>query len=240
MVATTLGLALMLAPSTVGGLFHRHKVGCDGGCGAESAFVAAQIQTLQTCPRWRDRDRAAARLRKIDWQCHPEVVDALVVALLNDCEDCVRKEAAESLAKLAPCLPQAHEALARAAECAPDHGTRKWARKGLKALAKRCEGTCSVCVPAPFGPPVPPTTIEEPVLMPTMGVGPVNYASAILGPPPAPVPVETRIDVPPAVGPSPFATTPPSQPRAAPILSTRPVNPPAPTDAPPLVAPSPY
>ena len=48
----------------------------------------------------------------------------------------VREEVAETLAKLAPCTPVAHQALRRAAECDPDHATRKWAQKAL-TLATR-------------------------------------------------------------------------------------------------------
>src|SRR3954453_21455207 len=91
---------VLLAQASLGlGGHHARKVGCCDACGVEKALVLAEIQTLQTCPRWRARDNAAHRLRKFDWRCHPEAASALVVALLHDCEEEVREEAAQSLTR---------------------------------------------------------------------------------------------------------------------------------------------
>jgi hypothetical protein len=131
--------AVLLMPVAELGLDHRARGdGCCDLCGVESAFVLGQIARLQTCPRWRDRDRAVRELRHVDWHCHPEVVDVLATALLRDCHEEVREEAAESLAKRAPCVASAHEALWHAARCDPDRATRRWAQKGLERLRDRC------------------------------------------------------------------------------------------------------
>jgi hypothetical protein len=132
-------------------------------CGVESAKVATLIVTMQDCPRWRTRDNAAHALRRIDWQCHPEAAQALAATMLSDCEEEVREEAAESLAKMKPCLPEVHAALAHAAKCDPDHATRKWARRGLSSIGDRCVAQCDACgidtaLPARY---IVPTPIRE-------------------------------------------------------------------------------
>src|SRR5947209_2833855 len=134
MVYTTLVL------TSLGGLFghHARRPGLCITCGEPPAAILTDIQVLQTCPNWRERDRAARRLRRYDWHCHPEVAAVLATALLTDrCEE-VREEAAESLTRLAPCVPEAHAALRHAADADPDRATRKWARRGLRALGGRC------------------------------------------------------------------------------------------------------
>lgn len=175
---------MMVAQAALGiGGHHDRSVDCCETCGMEQVFIATQIQTLQTSPRWRSRDNAAHALRKVDWKCHPEVASALVQAMLTDCEGEVREEAAESLAKLAPCLPEVHMALRQAAEHDPDRATRKWARRGLKALGKKCQGACQVC-----GPLSSPTVVEPPLLpfgsLPTV-VEP-RVPSVFLSPVPSP------------------------------------------------------
>ena len=73
--------------------------------------------------------RRRRALGKYDWKCHPEAADALADALLHDDKALVRQEAAEALAKMKPCLPAAHEAVAKAARCDDCFLTRLWARK---------------------------------------------------------------------------------------------------------------
>ena len=160
MISSTLGGVIVLAQAFLG--MHGHdapRPGCCDVCGVRQAAVLAEITRLQTCPNWRKRDDAAHALRKVDWHCHPEVVDALAYSLLRDCEEEVREEAAETLAKLAPCTPVAHQALTQAADCDPDHATRKWARRALKAMAGRCEAPCQVCGPTPGGFAVSPQVV---------------------------------------------------------------------------------
>lgn len=165
MIATTWGVALILAQSVLETGHHAPKLGCCDECGVEKAAILEQIVRLQTCPNWRDRDRAAHALRRCDWRCHPEVVEVLALALLKDCHEEVREEAAESLTKMAPCLPVAHEALSRAANLDRDHSTRRWARRGLKRLAHRCEGACKVCGPIAERPIPGETVIGPPIFL---------------------------------------------------------------------------
>jgi hypothetical protein len=156
-MTATLCTALLLAPSMLGCAFGGHHdrpaplVACCDTCGARPAVVAGLIQQLRAHPNWKCRDDAAHALRDFDWRCHPEIVLALSEAVLRDCEEEVREEAAESLAKIgpAPCLPEVHAALARAAECDPDHATRKWTRRGLQRVAKHCRADCALCDAGP-------------------------------------------------------------------------------------------
>jgi hypothetical protein len=109
------------------------------------------ILRLQTADRWRQRDKAAAELRGIDWRCHPEVLDALVSSMLVDRHPEVREEAAESLAKIqpVPCTPEVHAALDRAARCERNLCARKWVKRALKRVGTQCRDECSLCgVPA--------------------------------------------------------------------------------------------
>jgi hypothetical protein len=175
---------------------HQPKAGCCDVCGVETAEVSRLIQRLRCCPNWRARDDAAHDLREFDWKCHPEISEALVAAMLKDCDSDVREEAAESLAKMAPCVPGVHEALARTASCDPDWCTRKWAKRGLKALGKRCVSDCSVCGPIPGGFTAPPMFVEEPSL-----TVPGTVVEPRLDPSPGVI-VEPPTDLPPPIPPS--------------------------------------
>jgi len=113
-------------------------------CDEESPAVARQIHRLESAG-WMARKKAARALRSYDWKSHPEAAEALATALLHD--DCrlVRQEAAESLAKMRPCLPTVHDAVARAARCDNSLLARHWAKKALKSLRKACVESCSIC-----------------------------------------------------------------------------------------------
>ncbi|HEX8202744.1 MAG TPA: HEAT repeat domain-containing protein [Isosphaeraceae bacterium] len=208
-MAGSLYTIVIVAQVTVGGLWHRERgPGCCDACGAETARIREEIATLQACPRWRARDDAAHALRRFDWRCHPEIVAALATALARDCEEEVREEAAEALAKLAPCLPVAHEALQRAAACDPDSTTRKEARKALDRLNRRCIADCRLCGPVvgrvafPAAVPVP---VPVPITEPIPGPGP-QPVSPTYGIPPDAAPIEEL--PPPLPGPSPFVLPP--------------------------------
>ena len=125
---------------------------CDT-CGVQPSRVDCLILTLQSNPRWRSRDDAAHELRSFDWRCHPEILIALTQAMLLDCENEVREEAAESLTKIepVPCTPEVHAAMARVVECDRDFCTRKWAKRGLARLGRRCSAECATCDLAPTG-----------------------------------------------------------------------------------------
>jgi hypothetical protein len=195
-----LGLGLLLAGASLGRTppDHGRNVSCYL-CGTRTSIIGSKIEILQRAPNWRMRDNAAHDLRKFSWKCHPEVALALVDALLNDCKDEVREEAAESLTKMKACLPEVHVALKDAAIHDPDSCTRREARKGLSALGQRCVGVCSLCpteevelryemppstIPPDYVPPVDKVPAEEGIAPPTEM------------PPPAPAAEETPILIP--------------------------------------------
>ena len=161
MTTTFLSLAVIVSQSVVG--WHGHdgpRAGVCGECGLEKSAVVAHIVRMQKSPNRRDREDSAHDLRKVDWRCHPEVLGALSFTLLRDCDEDVRQEAAESLTKMGACTPAVHESLARAASLDPDRATRKQARRGLRALARRCTGSCRVCDPG-----LSPSILEGPILI---------------------------------------------------------------------------
>jgi hypothetical protein len=145
------------------------------------------------------RPRACgARSSEVDWRCHPEVAGALAFALLKDCHEEVREEAAETLAKKAVCLPVVHMALTRAASCDPDGATRRKARRGLRNLAGRCESGCTVCDPGATPVVLPGPGVIAPAPGSAVEVLPPVFAPGASGEPagelvPAP-PVESRVE----------------------------------------------
>lgn len=174
-------LTTLLVLIPVGPGWHGHgapAVACCDTCGVKTAQVHALIFTLQTHPKWRERDDAAHELREFDWRCHPEIPLALATAMLSDCHEEVREEAAESLAKLAPCLPEVHAALVRAEQCDPDHATRKWARRALKKLDKGCIGACTVCGPVL----APVSTVVTAPLAPALELRPLPAGPPLSSP----------------------------------------------------------
>ena len=144
--ATMLSLALIAqaGPLPERRIVATETVRCDD-CGVRVSSVDAAISCLATSPRDGAREDAARALGSVKWACHPEVVTVLSEALLRDPDWEVREQAAESLARLNACDPEAHEALARASARDPKLCVRLKARKGLKAIARRCDGPCAVC-----------------------------------------------------------------------------------------------
>lgn len=202
-MSLTLGMALALAAGNVGFCGHHERGKVVTTCDADPA-IARDVAILGASPRWRDRDNAAHRLGKADWRRYPEVPMALCRAMLHDCEEEVREEAAESLKKLKPCVPEVHEALARAASGDPDFATRHQARKALKSLGKSCQGPCNVCQPGVLVEQretivIPP---GEPVLEVPAPIRPEDI-------PPVPVPAEEIPSLPaPLPGAAPFGDVP--------------------------------
>ena len=191
-MVSTLGIALLWAQGAIGfSGHHAAKAGCCDVCGVETARVVTLIQTLQTCPRWRVRDDAAHDLRKFDPACHPEVVNALAVALLTDCEEEVREEAAQSLKKLGACTPEAHVALRKAADCDRDFCTRFWAKRALATMKRKCDGPCVVCRPGTVVVGSPQIVVGEPALIP-------ENPAVVPALPPDPMPTLPPSEVPPA------------------------------------------
>ncbi|AMV39027.1 HEAT repeat domain-containing protein [Planctomyces sp. SH-PL62] len=146
MTAATASLYLMLTATlgTIHGVHTRNQPDCHD-CGAEQATVREEVGKLRTAKHWTARRKAARALRAHDWKQYPEAVEALSGALLNDRQGLVRQEAAESLGKMKPCLPVAHEALACASEKDSCLLARHAARKALKSVGKFCEEPCDVC-----------------------------------------------------------------------------------------------
>jgi hypothetical protein len=184
MILANLGLFVAIGVSAVGSHDHRgpKPASCDE-CGARSSAVRKEIQILRTSRKKGDREDAAENLRKFDWRRHPEAVLALGDALVLDPSDDVREEAAESLGKMAPCVPAAHEALSRAARD-PDHGVRKEARRAMSALGRRCIADCQVCGPSPTGSVIQGPTSIPPDWLPILAPGPFAR------PTPAPTPAD--------------------------------------------------
>ncbi|MFO0888354.1 MAG: HEAT repeat domain-containing protein [Isosphaeraceae bacterium] len=191
-------------------------------CEDESPEVARQIARLQS-GGWIGRRKAARALRVYDWKSHPEAAEALAESLTRDDCKLVRQEAAESLARMRPCLPTVHEAVARAARCDDSLLARHWARKALKAMAKSCVEPCSLCGEgeSPHG---PDTWLESSTVL--------RRESRLVAPPPAIVPIPDE-----SSGPSPF--DPRNSPSLPPIDPVRPgLSVPAPGEAPPLESPA--
>ena len=217
MIATSWGVVWVLAQTVCGPHGHRlAETGSCDACGVETAAVTGEILRMQHSPNWRARDNAAHALRRLDWRCHPEVVAALAFTLLHDPEDEVRAEAAQSLTRMAPCLPVAHEALNRAAARDPSLHARLQARRGLRVLGNRCAGTCQACRPEALVPVIPgtgPGPVEVPPWVPDLAPG--GFARPPAGPadPPAldmpgvnaqPLPpLDSRVDPPVELSPLP-------------------------------------
>jgi hypothetical protein len=158
-LACSMALAAQLAVGGLG-LFdclkkdHRDDHHFDGpeccrSCLSEFREVQELLVEMQRHPNWRRRDDAAHELREFDWRSHPDLAPALAYTMLNDGHEEVREEAAETLAKLAPCDGSAHLALRQVALTDPDHATRKWAKRALDRLDHRCLTDCSLCGPVP-------------------------------------------------------------------------------------------
>ena len=156
MIAATWGVVAIVAQAVLGG--------CGGHDPGRAPPTSAGSRMRRSWPRSRGCRRARAggiattrrtRSGRSTGGAIPRWSGALAYSLLHDPEEEVREEAAQSLTRMAPCLAVAHEALSRAADADPDHSTRRWARKGLKTLGRRCEGPCKVCGPAVVGPVAP-------------------------------------------------------------------------------------
>jgi hypothetical protein len=153
-------------------------------CSDETPEVFKQIERLQSCSGWMARRKAARALRKFDWKCYPDAAEALAETLLHDGNCLVRQEAAASLARMRPCVPSVHEAVALAARCDASLLTRCSAKQALKALGSACSGPCAVCdaesaglTDSPFSfqrgrvrEPVPMDSSVEPLPPESMGV----------------------------------------------------------------------
>lgn len=106
-------LLLLLMPGLVAptqaGIFGRKKEKID-----PKARVPELLMILKSDGDADKRARAAEELRNYDASANPEIVIALIDAMLNDKKPNVRAEAASSLGKIRPVTQQAGEALEQA------------------------------------------------------------------------------------------------------------------------------
>ena len=162
-MAATVCLYVIAAMS---GTIHSGHERAAAGCSecvldVEGEKVRAQVVKLRTASLWIVRRKAARSLRAYDWRRHPEAVEALAAAVRSDRQCLVRQEAAASLGKMRPCLVEAHEALACAAENDSSLIARHAAKKALKAIGKGCVEPCDACGPG-LGLESEPDLIVEP------------------------------------------------------------------------------
>jgi hypothetical protein len=182
--------AALAQPAAAGWFFNRKK---DKPV-SPGQRVMELVSTLKADGDENKRSAAAEELRQFDPTAHPEVVPALVEALMQDSKASVRAEAAQSLGKLRPVNPQAGKALEHAV--ANDSAMRvRWqARSSL--LMYGMAGYHGGKKDEVLGPQTkePPLADPEPPTIQTNPTSPLNTP-----PPPTPVrpPVLEPIPVPP-------------------------------------------
>jgi hypothetical protein len=118
-------------------------------CTADPCEIACLIYESQTACYAKDRRKAIDKLgRKFDCVCNPEIMTAFIVAL-NDCDERVRKEAADEIGdqirKHCCCTPEVVAALTCAlGDC--DKGVVKQAKEALELCGYEVvEGNCNPC-----------------------------------------------------------------------------------------------
>jgi hypothetical protein len=97
----------------------------------DGARVPALIETLKSAKEEKARKAAADELGRADARISPELVTALISALLKDPSSSVRVEAAESIGQLGSVFPLAGVALEAAASGDPSPLVRLAAKKAL-------------------------------------------------------------------------------------------------------------
>jgi hypothetical protein len=216
-------VALAPRPATAGFLFGKKTKP------TPAEYVPELIKTLKTDGDEHKRSSAAEELRQYDPAQFPDMVPALVDALMNDKKPGVRAEAAQSLGKLRPVNTAAGLALEQAQ--AKDGSMRvrlqarssllqyRWAGYPLKGKEESQPPAQSKEPPLA---PEPPATVAAPTAAPAPRLTPVPAATTSLPSSPRPLPVGTpvkrSVPVPapapvPAAGPPLAATaTPPSTP----------------------------
>lgn len=153
-------------------------------CNADPCEIARLIYESQTACYAKDRRKAIDKLgRKYDCICNPEIMTAFIVAL-NDCDERVRKEAADEIGdqirKYCCCCPEVVAALTCAlGDC--DKGVVKQAKEALELCGYEVvDGCCNPCGAAP--------TCGAPACGPN-GCAPAAAPAPMNGSAPAPAPV---------------------------------------------------
>ena len=166
-------------------------------CDVESAEVHERIAELQSNSSLIARRKAARALGGYDWRLYPEAAEALAGALLRDPRPLVRQQAASSLARMSPCLPAVHLAVAQAAREDSCLISRHAAKRALKAIDKAHEREDAIVVseereillPTEVGPEIlAPTTTVRPAPLPPTTVSPFAPGAEYEVPTPAPAP----------------------------------------------------
>ncbi len=112
-----------------------------GACDEDALKIGKLICELDSGRRGCDRKRAVGRLEGYNWQCHPEIVAALLGCMQGDCDPCVREKAADSLADMRACAPEVVDAMRMTACSDPDRCVRHRAERGIRQL-EACRPPC--------------------------------------------------------------------------------------------------
>lgn len=123
--------------------------------------TAAQIQAIKVdAPK---RVGAIQQLKGIDVRYHPEAAQTLIAALRADPSDCVRLEAARTIATLRTCTKPIAEALRVCVEGAETDGNPAELSPAVQRQAAMALSCCLNCLSDSQSPTVPETRPEYPV-----------------------------------------------------------------------------
>lgn len=198
MIAPTVGLYMVMATS-MGMVPAVVSPVCDAcaTCDPESMKVHQRIIDLQSSPGLIGRRKAARALGNYDWRLYPEAAEALAGALLHDPRPLVRQQAASSLARMRPCLPTVHHAVAQAVREDSCLISRHAAKRALRAIDAALEkeevivfsDEREILLPAEIGPEIlSPTTTIRPAPSPPPTISPFAPGAEYEVPTPSPVP----------------------------------------------------
>jgi hypothetical protein len=154
--------------------------------------VPELVKELRTDGDEHKRSAAAEELRQYDPQQFPEMVPALIEALLSDAKPAVRAEAAQTLGKLRPVNPTAGAALEQALAKDGSMRVRLQARSSLMQyrwagyVPKVKEEPAQAKVPPPQSK-EPPLAAEPPPTAPRLAPVPSQATGLTSGPRPLPV-----------------------------------------------------
>lgn len=192
MIAPTVGLYMVLATSLGMVPTAAPPVWDDcAPCGVECAKIQEQIINLQSRKSFLARRRAARALGKYDWRLHPEAAEALAGALLHDPRPLVRQQAASSLARMRPCLPSVHSAVAFAADDDSCLISRSAAKRALRAIDAAHEREGAIVIAEEREIILPTEIIESPIQsepLPPATISPFAPGAEYEVPAPSPVP----------------------------------------------------
>jgi hypothetical protein len=199
-------LALLTAGPASAGLFGKKNKP------TPSERVPELINTLKNDGDEHKRCSAAEELRQYDPQQFPDMIPALIDAVLTDKKPAVRAEAVQTLGKLRPVTGPAGAALEQALAKDGSMRVRLQARSSL--LQYRWAGY-TAAPPKPKD--EPPAQSKEPPLAPDVPASAPTARLPRLAPVPAPVPAPVSAGPPPVPVPSPASAGLPPGPRPLPV-----------------------